>query len=78
MRDQKKKVVLRILDNGPGISPYRMREVLRQFGKEPLRVNQNGPFDFAEHGVGLKIATLRLGRTALIISKTSPEDQIGI
>lgn len=67
-----KRLSLKITDNGPGITPYRMRQTLTHFGQEPLRVGQSGAFDISEHGVGLKIASLRLGQTSLILSKTSP------
>ena len=68
------KACLKITDNGPGISPFRMRQFLTQFGREPSRVSLTGSaFELAEHGVGVKLSTFRLGRTALILSKTSPQ-----
>jgi len=67
------KTCIRVTDNGPGISPYRMRQSLTQFGMEPTRANKNGPFDFGEHGIGFKIACLRLGQTCLLLSKTSTQ-----
>ena len=68
------KKCLKITDNGPGISPFRMRQFLTQFGREPSRVSLTGSaFELAEHGVGIKLSTFRLGRTALILSKTSPQ-----
>ena len=72
------KACLVLKDDGPGISPYKMRTLLTQFGQDNLRSYQSGPFDLAEHGIGLKLASLRLGKNCLILSKTSPQAQIGV
>ena len=66
---------IKIKDNGPGISPYLMKETLTSFGltsEMKKNVNEVGAFSLADHGISLKLSTLRLGETGLIITKTNP------
>ena len=71
---------IKIKDNGPGISPYLMKETLTSFGltKEMKKNNEGGLFSLADHGINLKLSSLRLGETCLIITKTSPQNQVGV
>ena len=68
----RKKMCLRITDSGPGISPFKLRQALTQFGHKSLQVKRSSPFEFSEHGISLQVNCLRLGHTSLILSKTSP------
>ena len=80
VKKSKAKTWIKIKDNGPGISPYLMKETLTSFGltKEMKKNNEGGPFSLADHGINLKLSSLRLGETCLIISKTSPQNQVGV
>ena len=57
-----------------------MKETLTSFGMtETMRSSsQRGPFNMAEHGIGMKLSSLRLGNTSLIVTKTNPCNQTGI
>lgn len=71
---------LRIRDDGCGMTPAQMVETLSTFGPNPSRLLTGSEqiFNHAEHGVGLKIALLRLGRSSLIISRNNQEISIGL
>jgi hypothetical protein len=48
-----------------------MQEVMTSFGKNGSRVSGvSGDYDQSEHGVGLKLACFRLGKTAVILSRS--------
>ena len=77
------KECLVIMDDGPGIDPVAMKDVLTSFGKGPQQhVNKLSQldetmlaedlleFDSSEHGIGLKISAMRLANSCLILSKT--------
>ena len=52
-----------------------MKETLTSFGltsEMKKNVNEVGAFSLADHGISLKLSTLRLGETGLIITKTNP------
>jgi hypothetical protein len=51
-------------------------EVLTSFGCNFSKVKSN--FAFSEHGVGLKLACLRLAGSSLIITKTKPVTEYGM
>ena len=58
-----------------------MKETLTSFGltsEMKKNVNEVGAFSLADHGISLKLSTLRLGETGLIITKTNPQNQPGI
>ena len=76
-----RKECIRIKDNGPGVSPFQMKETLTSFGMtQNMRnsMSHSSPFSISEHGIGLKLSLLRLGDTCVIITKTNPKDQIGV
>ena len=58
-----------------------MKETLTSFGMTNSKRNcasQSGPFSISEHGIGVKLSSLRLGETCFIITKTNPSNQTGI
>ena len=73
-----KDLCLKIRDNGPGISPLLMKEVLTSFGYINKLDNNNSQLNFAEHGIGLKINALRIGKTCLILSRKNNQVSVGL
>ena len=54
-----------------------MKETLINFGMTMSMKNsasKTSPFNIAEHGIGLKLSSLRLGDTTFIITKTNPSE----
>ena len=65
------KPLIRIKDNGRGIPPAELREALTSFGaSKTADTRRSGDFNTREHGMGLKLNALRLGRTCLIMTKS--------
>mmetsp|Transcript_7283 Transcript_7283/g.6430 ORF Transcript_7283/g.6430 Transcript_7283/m.6430 type:complete len:102 (+) Transcript_7283:2444-2749(+) len=69
-KDSSGKHFIEIRDNGPGIHPKQMMDALTSFGGPTLPFKSD--YNFSEHGIGLKLNSMRLGSTLLIISKTQP------
>eukprot|EP00347_Sterkiella_histriomuscorum_P007476 403348772 len=67
---------IEVKDNGPGIHPKQLMEVLTSFGSSNL-LNIKSDYNFSEHGINLKICALRLANNALIITKTKPIVEYG-
>ena len=55
--------------------PKLFMEVLTSFGHNQAKTKSN--YCFSEHGVGLKLACLRLASTSLVITKTKPTFDCG-
>jgi Histidine kinase-, DNA gyrase B-, and HSP90-like ATPase len=66
---------LEVKDNGTGINPKLLMDALTSFGSNNGKSKSD--FNFSEHGVGLKLACLRLASSTLIISKTRPVSEFG-
>ena len=52
-------------------------EALTSFGSSIKGNKSKSDFNFSEHGVGLKLNSLRLAQSTLIISKTKPTYEFG-
>lgn len=52
-------------------------EALTSFGLSHQDKSKSN-FQFSEHGVGLKLACLRLAQSTLIITKTKPSYECGV
>lgn len=52
-------------------------EALTSFGSQNANQKNKSDFGFSEHGIGLKIACLRLASSSLIITKTRPVSEFG-
>ena len=55
-----------------------MKEVLTSFGYLHKLDNTNSQLNCAEHGIGLKINALRLGKTCLILSRKNNQVSVGL
>lgn len=55
-----------------------MKEVLTSFGYINKLDNSNSQLNFAEHGIGLKINALRLGKTCLILTRKNNQVSVGL
>ncbi len=51
-------------------------EALTSFGQGSGKLSKSD-FSFSEHGIGLKLACLKLGQSSLIITKTRPTTEFG-
>jgi hypothetical protein len=60
------------------MSPQLMKEVLTSFGYLHKLDNTNSQYNCAEHGIGLKINTLRLGKTCLILTRKNNKVSVGL
>ncbi len=68
---------LHIKDNGVGIPKHLMHQVCTSFGKINHTVTAND-FHTAEHGVGLKLNALRIGKTCLILTRSGNNVSVGL
>ena len=67
---------IEIKDNGVGISPLALKETLTTFGMIN-NYQYKSDYNMSEHGINLKLSSLRLASTCLIISKTKPTFSFG-
>lgn len=52
-------------------------ELLTSFGSSNVNQKSKSDYGFSEHGLGLKLACLRLASSSLIITKTRPVSEFG-
>lgn len=71
------KSYLEIKDNGTGIHPKEFMEALTTFGTASNASKSKSSHVFAEHGVGIKLNSLRLAQSTLIITRTKPVHDCG-
>lgn len=56
-----------MIDDGHGFEPCILQETLSSIGA-PAQLSKQNEFNTQEHGLSLKTAILRLGRTGVILS----------
>ena len=60
------------------MTPSLMQEVMTSFGKSGSRIQIANDFASSEHGIGLKLACLRLGKTAVVVTRHHNKVSIGM